>query len=663
MKCMAKNRMLVLLICGLLLIGLLPVGGMAEADPDADDNVKVTFQYSTSTSTGNGTKENPYTYELNYRSSKTDKLEIKTVNPLAKINGGSNAYTVSLDYGWNNIEFTVTSADQTKTAYYHIRWSRTKQTRNEYLKKGDIFTEPATDATTADGKIVNLNTNEAYEYRLQGDSSWTCVSGVTEILNLRAGTYEIHYGESATHKRNDNYTYISIPVGCKNQPFTTINKTSYEIVMPEKVYIGQRVTLKIKLTGETFKPVGTVSVTAKNSANEWGQSIRPTVSIRGYEAVGGVKYAVASFVLSGISASESGCTLTIDSVTLLKDNYYEITGTTGADALVAGTTVVPKNTSDAIAFDKKTLYKAGSTVTISLTKSSGAGVDQIQSFDVCKADGTVVESSTDGSPITVTVTENLHIANVKATYLPANFTAMEAQLARVKGADLTLYTDDSRVALQERLALAEQMYKCTAKDQKLIDDFVPTLQKAIDELVPKAGDYREITKAKARIPADGSVYTDESWSAVAAAAAAAQTAMDEQWNRLKQAEISTLAARLNDAIDKLQYKPADYTGVNKAIAKANALNKEEYSDFSAVEAAFNAVIWDKNVSEQAEVNAMAKAIEDAIAALEKREAAQTALPPQTGDHSPIEWLFMLLILSGAGLCAALYSGKRKSVDK
>lgn len=368
-------------------------------------------------------------------------------------------------------------------------------------------------------------------------------------------------------------------------------------------------------------------------------------------------------MLSGISASESGCTLTIDSATLLEDNYYEITGTTGADALVAGMTVVPQNTSDAIAFDKKTLYKAGSTVTISLTKSNGAGVDQIQSFDVCKADGTVVESSTDGSPITVTVTENLHIANVKATYLPANFTAMEAQLARVKGADLTLYTDDSRVALQERLALAEQMYKCTAKDQKLIDDFVPTLQKAIDELVPKAGDYREITKAKARIPADSSVYTDESWSAVAAAAAAAQTAMDEQWNRLKQAEISTLAARLNDAIDKLQYKPADYTGVNKAIAKANALNKEEYSDFSAVEAAVNAVIWDKNVSEQAEVNAMAKAIEDAIAALEKREAAQTALPPQTGDHSPIEWLFMLLILSGAGLCAALYSGKRKSVDK
>ncbi|MCU6756953.1 Uncharacterised protein [uncultured Eubacterium sp.] len=70
----------------------------------------------------------------------------------------------------------------------------------------------------------------------------------------------------------------------------------------------------------------------------------------------------------------------------------------------------------------------------------------------------------------------------------------------------------------------------------------------------------------------------------------------------------------------MTYLPADYTKVDEAIAKANALNKDEYKDFSAVEAAVNAVVRDKNITEQSEVDAMAKAIEDAIAALQYKDA-------------------------------------------
>ena len=61
----------------------------------------------------------------------------------------------------------------------------------------------------------------------------------------------------------------------------------------------------------------------------------------------------------------------------------------------------------------------------------------------------------------------------------------------------------------------------------------------------------------------------------------------------------------------MTYLPADYTKVDEAIAKANALNKDAYTDFTAVEAAINAVVRDKNITEQDEVDAMAKAIEDA----------------------------------------------------
>ena len=70
----------------------------------------------------------------------------------------------------------------------------------------------------------------------------------------------------------------------------------------------------------------------------------------------------------------------------------------------------------------------------------------------------------------------------------------------------------------------------------------------------------------------------------------------------------------------MTYLPADYAKVDAAIAKANALNKDDYKDFSGVEAAVNAVARDKNITEQSEVDAMAKAIEDAIAALQYKDA-------------------------------------------
>ena len=47
---------------------------------------------------------------------------------------------------------------------------------------------------------------------------------------------------------------------------------------------------------------------------------------------------------------------------------------------------------------------------------------------------------------------------------------------------------------------------------------------------------------------------------------------------------------------------ADYTKVDEAITKANALNKDDYKDFSAVDSAVNAVVRDKNVTEQSEVD-------------------------------------------------------------
>ncbi len=91
----------------------------------------------------------------------------------------------------------------------------------------------------------------------------------------------------------------------------------------------------------------------------------------------------------------------------------------------------------------------------------------------------------------------------------------------------------------------------------------------------------------------------------------------------EQAEVDAMAKAIEDAIADLQHKDADYTKVDAAIAKANALNKDNYKDFTAVEAAVKAVVRGKNITEQGEVDAMAKAIEDALAALQYKDADYT----------------------------------------
>ena len=114
----------------------------------------------------------------------------------------------------------------------------------------------------------------------------------------------------------------------------------------------------------------------------------------------------------------------------------------------------------------------------------------------------------------------------------------------------------------------------------------------------------------------------------------------------------------------MTYLPADYTKVDEAIAKANALNKDEYKDFSAVEAAVKAVVRGKNITEQSEVDKMAKGIEDAIAALEKKPASTkpgtSDKSSQTGDTSNLAlWIALLFVSGGAAIGTTVVSRKKK----
>ena len=145
---------------------------------------------------------------------------------------------------------------------------------------------------------------------------------------------------------------------------------------------------------------------------------------------------------------------------------------------------------------------------------------------------------------------------------------------------------------------------------------------------------------------------------------AAVNAVVRDKNITEQSEVDAMAKAIEDAIAALQYKDADYTKVDAAIAKANALKKDDYKDFSGVEAAVNAVVRGKNITEQSEVDKMAKAIEDAIAALEKKPASTkpgtSDKSPQTGDTSSLAlWMALLFVSGGAAIGATVVSKKKK----
>lgn len=105
---------------------------------------------------------------------------------------------------------------------------------------------------------------------------------------------------------------------------------------------------------------------------------------------------------------------------------------------------------------------------------------------------------------------------------------------------------------------------------------------------------------------------------------AAVNAVDRNKKIAEQPAVDKMAKAIESAIAALQYKDADYTKVDEALAKANSLNKNSYQDFSAVEKAIADVVRDKNITEQSQVDAMAKAIEDAIAGLVPRPSSSSS---------------------------------------
>ena len=239
---------------------------------------------------------------------------------------------------------------------------------------------------------------------------------------------------------------------------------------------------------------------------------------------------------------------------------------------------------------------------------------------------------------------------------PADYSAVEAAMAAIP-TDLTVYTDESVAALNT--AVDGVVRGKALASQANVNAMAQAIENAIVALKYKGANY---TKVDAAIDKANALKKEDykDFSGVEAAV----NAVVRDKNITDQSKVDAMAQAIEDAIAALQYKDADYTKVDAAIAKANALNKNDYKDFSGVEAAVKAVVRGKNITEQSEVDKMAKAIEDAIAALEKKPASTkpgtSDKSPQTGDTSNLVlWIALLFVSSGAAIGTTVVSRKKK----
>ena len=376
---------------------------------------------------------------------------------------------------------------------------------------------------------------------------------------------------------------------------------------------------------------------------------------------------------------------------LKKDDYKDFSAVESAvNAVVRGKNITEQGEVDAMEQAIETALSAlqykdadYTKVDAALAKANALKKDDYKDFSAVE---TAVNAVARGKNITEqgevdAMAKAIEDALAALQYKDADYTKVDAAIAKANALNKDNYKDFSAVeAAVNAVARGKNITQ-----QAEVDAMAKAIEDAVSALQYKGADYTKVDAAIAKADAlNKDNYKD--FTAVAAVV----NAVVRDKNITKQSEVDKMAKAIEDAIAALQYKDADYTKVDAAIARANALNKDNYKDFSAVEAAVNAVARGKNITQQAEVDAMAKAIEDAIAALQYKDAdkttpapaatatpapaatttpapAATATPqytiPQTGDTSNPALLVVLMLVSGSAAIGTAVVGSKKKHNR
>ena len=220
--------------------------------------------------------------------------------------------------------------------------------------------------------------------------------------------------------------------------------------------------------------------------------------------------------------------------------------------------------------------------------------------------------------IRTNVTEN-------TTYQSADYSEYNKVVEQAKAIDRSLYQD--LTALDE--ALSAEIGGLSNSQQNIVDEQTAKIKAALDNLVLKPADYSRVNEQINTVPEHLEYYTDETVNALNEIL----NGIDYGLDITKQEVVNSYAEQLQNAISALEYKPADYTEYDKAVAKAKGLDKEKYVDFSRVEKELAVDVGGRNIMQQAEVDLQTKAILAAIDALEEKPQEQPIINPEQDKTS------------------------------
>lgn len=230
--------------------------------------------------------------------------------------------------------------------------------------------------------------------------------------------------------------------------------------------------------------------------------------------------------------------------------------------------------------------------------------------------------------------EDLIEAKAALDYVPADYTAVDAALAKIPAdADLAAYytTDSATAVIAARNAVVRGYNKTKQPD---VDKMAAAIETAVANLKLIAADT---TALKAAIDeakrVNSALYTADSYNAMKAELDKAEAlyAKTDLTKKDNQAEVDAQTKALNDAITALVPAGADYTKLNNAIKAFEALTESDWTadTWANAKAKYDAAVEASKkvytVDKQAELDAIADALTEAISKLVPAPADFTAL--------------------------------------
>lgn len=189
---------------------------------------------------------------------------------------------------------------------------------------------------------------------------------------------------------------------------------------------------------------------------------------------------------------------------------------------------------------------------------------------------------------------------------------LDALLDDYNKLDRDKYFEESLIPLDNAVFAVDMTI--TVITQKMVDGWATDIKNAMEQLAYLPADYSEIVIARIRAALiDRSLYTAESLALLDKAL----SSVDETLDVSEQALVAEYAKAINNAIDNLEYLPANYTKVYEAVAESEKLDRILYSKatLEILDQSITNVDYTLNITQQAVVDGFAERIYSAISGL------------------------------------------------